>query len=148
INGGTLSVGRLINGGLPSDIGSSANAATNLVINGGTLQYIGPAAGSDRSFTIGPSGGTVDASGSGSLVLTAPALGYNGNGARTLTLAGTGVSNVLSAALVNNGGATALLKNGPGSWVLTGTNSYSGLTTINGGVLQVGAGGVSGSIGP
>jgi len=36
---------------------------------------------------------------------------------------------------------------GPGIWILTGTNSYSGLTTINSGLLQIGVGGGSGTIG-
>ncbi|WP_164738362.1 autotransporter-associated beta strand repeat-containing protein [Aquabacter cavernae] len=33
-----------------------------------------------------------------------------------------------------------------GTWTLTGENSYSGLTTINGGTLQIGNGGTTGSI--
>ena len=117
------------------------------MLDGGTLQYIGGAASSDRSFTVGLSGGTIDASGTDTLNLTAAALGYSGNGPRTIGLTGTGTSNVLAAVIANNGGATALLKNGPGTWVLTGTSTYSGLTTINNGVLQIGAGGASGSLG-
>ena len=41
ISGGTLSVGTLANGGSASDIGAASSSATNLVLNGGTLQYTG-----------------------------------------------------------------------------------------------------------
>lgn len=147
IGSGTLIAGVLTNGGLASDIGASGNNATNLVLDGGTLQYIGGAASSDRSFTVGLSGSTIDASGSDTLNLTAAALGYSGNGPRTLGLTGTGTSNVLAAVIANNGGATAVLKNGPGTWALTGNSTYTGLTTINNGVLQIGVGGANGTIG-
>ena len=149
ISGGTLSVGTLANGGAASDIGASSSGATNLVINGGTLQYTGGAASVDRLFSVGTSGGAIDASGTGALNLAnTAAIGYSGNGSRTLTLTGTLVdTNTLAAAIGNNGGATALTKNGAGNWVLTGANTYSGLTTVNGGVLQIGAGGASGSFG-
>ncbi len=147
INNGTLSVSSLNNGGVASDIGSASSSAANLSLNGGTLQYTGGGATSDRSFTLGLSGGIVDGSGAGNLHLSATSLGYSGNGPRTLTLSGTAASNSLAANIVDNGGATALTKNGSGTWVLTGTNTYSGLTTIANGVLQVGAGGASGTIG-
>jgi len=147
IGGGMMIVGALTNGGLASDIGASGNNATNLVLDSGTLQYIGGAASSDRSFTVSLSGGTIDASGTDTLNLTAAALGYSGNGPRTIGLTGTGTSNVLAAVIANNGGATALLKNGPGRWALTGNSTYTGLTTINNGVLQIGVGGATGSFG-
>ncbi|AOW10382.1 hypothetical protein EM308_13195 [Flavobacterium gilvum] len=43
-------------------------------------------------------------------------------------------------------GTNSLIKNGAGALVLTGTNTYSGITNINGGILQIGAGGSAGSI--
>jgi autotransporter-associated beta strand protein len=67
-----------------------------------------------------------------------------------------------SGALINNGGlvmesagpvtlvnpmsgAGTLTQFGPGAVTLTATNSYSGLTTISGGTLQIGTGGTLGS---
>ena len=44
--------------------------------------------------------------------------------------------------------AAGLDKSGPGKMVLLGTNSYSGLTTVSGGTLQVGNGGTTGNLGP
>ncbi|HXJ73435.1 MAG TPA: autotransporter-associated beta strand repeat-containing protein, partial [Candidatus Dormibacteraeota bacterium] len=149
LSGGLLSVGTLASGGSASDIGASSSSAGNLVLNGGTLQYTGGGASSDRLFTLGTGGGTIDASGSGALDLNNPgAAGLSGPGARVLTLTGTsGADNTVAAALGNNGGATSLTKSGDGKWILTANNTYSGATTIAGGTLQVGTGGPSGSLG-
>gem|GEM_PF-823897 len=135
INGGVVSVNFLTNGGVASDIGASSSAASNLVLNGGTLQYTGSGATLDRLFTLGDSGGTLSAYG-GALNLTNPgALGMTGTVNRTLVL--TGNSNGLLAASIGDptSGQTALLKTGTNLWVLSNTNTYSGLTTINGGTL-------------
>ena len=149
VNGGVLSVGVLANGGAPSDIGASASGAGNLVLNGGTLEYTGGAQTSDRLFTLGTGGGVLNQAGSGALVLNnAEPIGLAGAGARSLTLAGASTeNNLLAAALGDGGGATALTKSGPGKWILTGTNTHSGVTTVSGGVLQIGNGGTSGDIG-
>jgi autotransporter-associated beta strand protein len=67
----TLTVKHLANGGTPSSIGSSSSDAANLVIQGSTLKYGGDAAAnSDRLFTVGASGATVDASGDGPVSFT------------------------------------------------------------------------------
>ena len=44
-------------------------------------------------------------------------------------------------------GTMSLTKAGPGTLTLTTTNSYTGITTVNGGMLQVGNNGVTGSLG-
>lgn len=48
----------------------------------------------------------------------------------------------LASALTSSGGSLA--KSGDGTLVLTGTNTYSGLTSVTAGTLQVGSGGTSG----
>ena len=73
INGGVLSAGSLASGGAPSNIGASSSAAANLVINGGTLRYTGAGATIDRASTVGTAGATLDASGTGALVLNSTA---------------------------------------------------------------------------
>jgi fibronectin-binding autotransporter adhesin len=142
VRGGTLIVSTLANGGSASDIGASSSAGTNVVLSGGALQYTGPAASINRLFTVATSGGTIDVEGTGSLSLNNPgAISHNG----ILTLAGnTADTNTLAGALLGGG---AVNKSGSGTWVLSGTNAYGGGTTISGGVLQVGAGGGSGSLG-
>jgi autotransporter-associated beta strand protein len=68
--GTTLSVSTLANGGAVSSIGSSTNAAGNLVIDGSTFKYEGGAVSTDRLFTIGTAGATIDASGTGAVNFT------------------------------------------------------------------------------
>jgi autotransporter-associated beta strand protein len=47
----------------------------------------------------------------------------------------------------NTNVAISLVKAGAGTQILTGSNSYTGTTTISGGVLQVGSGGTTGNVG-
>lgn len=130
----------------PSNLGLSTNAGGNLVFNGGTLQYTGTGASTDRLFTLTTNGGGLDASGSGPLTFSnTGSVALSGTGARTLTLTGKNTG-TLGPSLADNGGSTSLVKTGAGTWILTGTNNYSGGTTIAGGTLQLGNGGTSGSI--
>jgi fibronectin-binding autotransporter adhesin len=149
LNSGVLSVSALAIGGSASDIGAATTNAANLVLNGGKLQYTGGATSSDRFFTLGTASGSgIDASGTGALTLTAPALAYSGNGARNLSLIGTsGDTNTLAAMIADNGGGTTVTKNGTGTWILTANSTYSGVTTVNAGALQFGNGGATGSPG-
>jgi fibronectin-binding autotransporter adhesin len=71
--GTTLTTTTLAHGGVPSSIGRSSNAASNLYIQGSTLKYVGPTVSTDRLFTIGTGGATIDASGSGPVNFTNPA---------------------------------------------------------------------------
>ncbi|QWC96421.1 filamentous hemagglutinin N-terminal domain-containing protein, partial [Polynucleobacter paneuropaeus] len=137
ISGGTLSVSTLANGGSSSNLGASTNAAANLVLDGGTLKYTGAAVSTDRLFTLTNSGGTIDASGTGALTFTnSGSIAYTGTSTRTLTLAGTSTNNnTLSQVLANNTGLTSLAKSGAGTWILSGTNTYTGGTTISAGTL-------------
>ncbi|BDU53062.1 hypothetical protein LINBF2_12970 [Limnohabitans sp. INBF002] len=142
LQGGTLSVSSLANGGVASNIGQSTNAAANLVINNATLKYTGAATSTDRLFTLGDSGATVDASGTGALVFTnTGALVYSGTAGRLLTLTGTNTAdNTMTPVLANNVGISSFTKAGTGKWVMKGVNTYSGLTTVSGGTLNVGDG--------
>lgn len=118
ISAGTLSVNTLANGGVTSSIGSSSNDAVNLVFDGGTLKYTGGAVSTDRNFTINSGKvGTIEVTNN------------------TLTIAG--------AAAATSGGLT---KTGASTLILTGTNLYTGTTTISTGTLQLGDGHASGSL--
>lgn len=143
VHGGTLSVSSLSNGGIASNIGASGAGSENLQIDGGTFQYTGAAASTDRLFSTGVNGATIDASGSGALHLTnTGAMGFVGDrtSSRTLTLTGTNRgANTLSASISNptTSGSTSVAKTGVGTWVLDGASSYTGKTTVSEGKLIV-----------
>jgi autotransporter-associated beta strand protein len=70
-----------------------------------------------------------------------------GNGASTNPTWRIGAKNTTNtfAGYIGNSGVTSLIKVGTGTLTLTGTNSYSGGTTINGGILLVNNTNASGS---
>lgn len=139
VNGGVLEVASLANGGAISSTGTSSSAAANLVIDGGTLRYIGMGGSSDRNFTTGTNGGTIDASGAAALTLSGSSALLGTNTARTLTFTGSSAAlNTFAGALGDNGsGATSVTKAGTGTWVFSGSSNYTGLTQVNAGQLRV-----------
>jgi fibronectin-binding autotransporter adhesin len=157
IKAGNLIVTTITNGGAASGtLGTSSNAASNLLLDGGVLSYTGTVAGTtDRNFTLAASNSGLDASGTtaGTFTLTSTsAIGVSsGLGAANFILQGTGTGTAGAgslAALITDGSGTtvSLLKNGTGTWALTNSAStYSGATTINGGILSVAALSVGGS---
>jgi autotransporter-associated beta strand protein len=159
---GTLSVTTLADGGVASGIGMSSNAASNLVFNGGTLQYTGantsfaqftqtPSVSTNRLFTLAGNA-TIDSSGNygnhalatgvannAALVFSnTGALAFAGTGARTLTLTGSSTGdNEIKLQLLDNGtGALSVTKTGAGLWLLSGSNTFTGATSVTGGILQ------------
>jgi fibronectin-binding autotransporter adhesin len=148
IGGGVLGVTVLANGGVASDIGAASSANTNIVLNGGTLQYTGPGISVNRLFSVGQNGGTIDNEGAAVLVFNnSGSLGMSGNGPRQLTLTGPNIGDTIACGIVNHPAGTTLRKDGLGTWILTGTNTYANGTTLASGTLQVGAGGQSGTLG-
>lgn len=151
IRAGVLAASKLSNAGTASSIGASTgdNSAGNLVLDGGTLRFTGASGATNRLFTLGSAGGTLEASGTGVMNFTNNgSVAFEGAGTRTLTLAGTNTgSNTLALALGNEGAnQTSVVKSGAGTWVLKGTNTYTGATVISAGTLVVGMDG-EGSLG-
>ncbi len=109
ISAGTLSVGTIGDGGVAGNLGQATNAAANLVFDGGTLQYTGATASTDRSFTI--------------------------NTGKTATFDITTNNLTVSGASTATNGA--LTKTGAGTLTLSGANTYTGLTTVSGGTLNI-----------
>ncbi|WP_329740498.1 autotransporter-associated beta strand repeat-containing protein [Dyella sp. A6] len=154
IDGGTLQLGN----------GGSTGSITGNVVNNGILAF-------DRSDSVS-FGGTISGNGAllqqgtGSTILTG-ANTYTGGttiSAGTLQIGNGGSTGSIVGNVVNNGelifnridtvnfggavsGTGALLLPLGGTLILTGTNTYSGITSISGGsLLQIGNGGTSGSI--
>jgi autotransporter-associated beta strand protein len=151
ITGGILSTGStgiLANGGTASYIGQSTNAAANLVLNGGTLQYANTtntAESTDRLLTL-LGNGSLDASGSSTITFAgngtgaANAISVTASSSPTLTFTGTNTgANTFKPIIGNKNGTiiTSVAKTGAGAWVLSGTNTYTGGTSINNGTLAV-----------
>jgi autotransporter-associated beta strand protein len=133
LSGGVLSVNYLTLGGKASSIGQSGSDAGNLIFNGGGLRYNGSTGITNRLFTLNAGGGTLDASGAGSI-------NWNNTGTLAgpggvLTLTGSNQSNNTLAAAISGG--SSVIKTGVGTWVLTGGNTYSGSTSINNGKLYI-----------
>ena len=140
VAGGVLQAAVLANGGANSSVGASSNAAGNLVLDGGSLRYTGGTVSTDRQFTLGANGGGIEANGSGAVTFSSTApVAFVGSGNRTLTLGGSNTGlNTLAASIANNGAdVVSLVKNGAGTWVLSGVNSFSGGTAINNGTLSI-----------
>jgi fibronectin-binding autotransporter adhesin len=139
--GGILSTNFLPNGGIVGPIGQSSNAAANLVLNGGLLQYTGTGGSTDRLYTLGTGGGGFDSSGTGPINFNnTGAIAFSGSGPRTFTFAGSNTGNNTIAQVLADGpgGATSVAKCGSGTWVLNNLNGYTGLTTITAGTLRYG----------
>ena len=105
-------------------------------VTGGTLKFAAlsafPAGG-----PVVVSGGTLDA---GRLDLTTGAVTLNSGAIIDGTLNATGYSVSAGSIAANLGGSGAALSSG-GLVILSGSNTYSGATTISSGTLQVGDGG-------
>ena len=142
--GGTLQLGD--GGASGSIIGNVFNHTTVAVNRSDTYTYAGRIIGD----------GAFEQMGSGTTILTGNSLYLGGTtiSAGTLQLGNGGTSGSIFGNVVNNGtfainrsdtysfggaisGGGAVVQMGPGTTILTGTNSYSGGTAINAGVLAV-----------
>ena len=145
-NGPTVINGGILKALQPDQLGNGNTSG--ITLNGGTL-FSGSAtqAGSfAQPLTLGLAGGTLSynstvgtGSGNGGWSSTTP-IAFLGSGSRTLTLTGTDTDRIatLVGALGDGGGPTSLIVSGGTStsaFQLSGANSYSGPTTIQGGFL-------------
>lgn len=108
LHNGVVQFGQLANGGQPSSIGASLNYGFNWVWKGGTWNYTGGNATTDRQAII-------DKSTTFSVEQAGTTVTFNGE------LSGVG----------------GLIKEGPGRLSLRTINPYEGETVIKGGVLEV-----------
>ena len=164
---GTLSITSFGNGGSAGSIGQALSAAANVVFgrpidaqNSGAsvLRYVGSGETTDRSFTLSYTGfnnasgnSTLDASGSGELIMTGTGIAWetpNSPGAMLFFLGGTNTgTNVLGLKLTNPAATVNLTvqKIGPGTWKLSGTNEIRGGVRVSSGKLILGNTSASGT---
>lgn len=143
---GVLNASSFSDYGVNSSLGNRAadSAEVGLLFQGGTLQYTGATAQStNRSIRLGLEGGTIDASGSApaatlSFTASSSTNFFLDSGSRTLTLTGSNTGdNTFAMAIGQAGGTTSVVKDGAGKWILSGANTYTGSTTVNGGTLSL-----------
>ncbi len=107
---------------------------------GGYLLYAGGGETASRTINLNSTGtATIDASGSGPLILTS--ITNFVAGAKVLQLVGQSRdANTITAVLADNGGALSVTKGNGGTWILTGANTFTGTVTVSDGFLGIGAG--------
>ncbi|TCU96311.1 autotransporter-associated beta strand repeat-containing protein [Roseateles saccharophilus] len=147
-----------------SGAGSLAQAGTGTATISGNNSYAGNTTISAGTLALGSATALPSGSGKGDLVvngrldlagLSQAINGLSGSGvidnsntsAVTLTVGANNGTGNFAGAIQNSSGALALTKSGTGTIVLSGTNTYAGLTTISAGTLQVGAAGSTGTLG-
>lgn len=133
LSAGTLQLSNL------SSLGGAVQSSV-LTLDGGSLRYTGSGESRPQAFTLSQNGGTLEASGTGALILNAATnVNLTGAGARTLTLAGTSTAtNTLLSTLADSGvDPVSVSKTGAGTWILSGSNTYTGSTTVNDGTLVI-----------
>jgi autotransporter-associated beta strand protein len=139
---GTYVVASVGNAGGNSSLGTNGTvklggAGTNTTA--GTLQWLGSAAETtDKVFdlTSTTGGGTINASGTGLFKITQN-LSTSVSGVKTLTLSGSGSGEFAGVIGNSAGGDTALTKRGAGTWTLSGSNAFTGPTSVEAGTLVV-----------
>lgn len=131
--------------------------------SGGTLQILGTLTGSNKSVTVNTPLilSATSATGNGSYTISNAAGNATNNllniagtvggstttGQVTLTLGGANTGTNTVSGVISNGNASGglnLIKTGAGQWVLSGSNTYTGSTSVNQGTLTLG--GASGGI--
>ena len=162
INTGILSIGsvnRVVGGTASSNLGAPASAAAGTIDLGsgalaGTLAITGVSYQiTDRVINLAGTtgGGVIDASGAGGVAFTSD-LTATGAGAKMFSLQGSGTNNAFGGAIVDGAGTISLTKDGTGMWTLNGSaaNTFTGLTSVNAGILALaktgGATAISGNL--
>ena len=141
LNAGTLRIGNSV--GTVGAITSSGIGTGPLVLNGGTFSSsTGTARTIYNPTTLG-----------GDVALGDTTAGFAGlldfaaaatlTGSRTLSLASNGT---FSGAVGESGGSRGLTKAGTGLLTLSGTNTYTGTTTVSAGTVSIGDGVTTGSV--
>ncbi len=150
---GTLSINTIADSGVGSAIGAGSMIAfgqNTLTSNTGTLLYTGTTTSSNRAIAItngsnGVAGGIINVNSAATTLTLSGSVSTASNAyASTLALAGSG-NGVLSGNILNVG-TLSFVKNGTGTWTLSGSNGSTGAITVNAGTLQIGNGGTTGGI--
>ena len=132
----------VVNAGSGISVGGASTALerADITVNG-TMellnQGLGWAGATPGDFAMGALNGT------GAVVAN-----FTGGGETRVKIGYTGNNGNFSGVIADGtGNRVTLTKFGAGTQILSGANTYTGITTINAGTLQIGDGGTSGTIG-
>ncbi len=147
-NGGNLTFTSIADSGVASAAGAGSEISVGFNAN---LIYTGGATSTNRTLRLFGNNGALNNSGTGALVLTGTVNNAMNNN-QTFRLRGANTdANEIQGAIGDNGANVLNLdKNNTGTWILSGANTYTGSTGIDGGILQANAAdvaGVSGALG-
>jgi autotransporter-associated beta strand protein len=146
VNEGRLIVTNLANAASNSSIGTGSGGNSVITLGSGTttgiLSFNGTGTQStNRQINLGGStgGGTLEVANTGNITYAnATSVTSGVAGTKNLTLAGSGSGTGTISGVIQNGtGLLNLIKDDSSTWVLSGTNTYTGTTSIRNGVLSV-----------
>jgi len=121
----------------------TATIAAGTLMLGNSAALSGAAYSTDNAGTL--SFGSLSAASLGSLSgATGLAITNTNSASVALTVGGNGASTTFSGVMSGSG---SLVKSGTGTFTLSANNTYAGTTTVNAGVVVVGTGSTTGSIG-
>ena len=134
----------IADGGTACALGTASSAASNLVFDGGTLQYVGSDdATTDRLFTVTANGAHIYVSGNGALDFTnTDPIVFSDDGDHTVEFGGLIADRECTfAPEISDAtdGATSVIKTGVAEciWVFTADHTYTGTTNVSNGTLIV-----------
>lgn len=142
-----------INGGLLDNTAAGDQGwALSINLTGGVMQSNGGVSSSttNQLFTLGGGSSVHTLPSATTSVIAGRVTIREGNGGDLLPFNvedGAAATDLLVSASLVTGAARGISKDGVGTMVLSGDNTYAGATLINAGTLQVGNGGASGTLG-
>ncbi len=155
--GGTVTLGRATSGaGYVQNFAFASIGSRTMTFNQGSNVSSGYMTANigNVGLSAGNNDRVVTFNGSAAISLGDVATTANAGNNRRLGLAGTNANNAVTGVISNlAAGVTgtsllSLIKSDSSTWTLTGANTYTGITTIAGGTLQLGNGGATGTLNP
>jgi fibronectin-binding autotransporter adhesin len=132
----------IVGGTLDNTVSGNNSYVTSYTLTGGTVSSTG---GGQFHFTNGKGITTLASSNSSAFI--APITLREGNNMSISVADGAAATDLLiSGAIGQVNGTGGITKSGDGTLTLSATNTYTGDTTVNGGTLELGAGGGAGLI--
>ncbi len=128
----TIEVGGTL---LASSATKNAHNVGSLVLSGGTISALNANHDTFSNFIIN---GSISHTGNAASLIDAPAISFRAPGGTIDVADGTALDDLtISSEIMNHGGVSVLTKTGNGKLLLTGTNSYTGATTVSAGTVEV-----------